>query len=139
MTSPRDELMPDSAPFRSMARPGPLRVIVAGTGAMGISWCRAVLRHPGLELAGVADADVRRATGAAIRLRRPVLPVAGSLAELDGVGADACVNATPPDAHREVSLAALRRGLAVLSEKPFAASLAEAAELTAAARAAAGC
>jgi predicted dehydrogenase len=111
-------------------------VIVAGTGAMGMSWCRAVLRHPELELAGLTDADQRRALGAAIRLRRPDLPAASGLDGLSTVPADVCINATPPEAHFEVSLAALRRGLAVLSEKPFAASLAAAARLTAAARAA---
>jgi len=124
-----------SAPL-FQTRQGPLAVLVAGTGGIGLSWCRAICAHPDLRLAALADVDQRRARGVAIRLRHPELPVAGSLAGLAAVPADVCVNATPPDAHRAVTAAALERGLAVLTEKPFAATLTEAVQLTAAARAA---
>ena len=126
--------MAGSPLFQTVPGPRPLRVIVVGTGAVGMCWSRAVAKHPEMELAALADADPRRARGAAIRLRRPELPTAAGLADLAGVEADACINATPPAAHYGVSADALARGMAVLSEKPFAASLAEAARLTAAAR-----
>jgi predicted dehydrogenase len=126
--------MADSPLFQAVPGPSPLRVIVVGTGAVGMCWSRAVDQHPETELAGLADADPRRARGAAIRLRRPELPTGAGLADLAGIEADACINATPPAAHYDVSAEALVRGMAVLSEKPFAVSLAEAVQLTAAAR-----
>lgn len=108
----------------------PIRVAVVGAGAMGLAWLRAVERHPELELAGIVDIDIRQAKAGAIRIRRPDLPTATTLAELM-VPADACVNVTPPKAHHSVILAALEAGLPVLTEKPFAASMREATELSA--------
>jgi predicted dehydrogenase len=108
----------------------PLRTIVIGAGGMGMTWLRAVQAHPGFDLVGIADLDERRARGAAIRLRRPDLAVAGDLGGLLGHAPDVCVNITPPAAHFAVSAAALSAGLPVLSEKPFAATLAEAVALT---------
>lgn len=110
-------------------------VVVVGAGAMGTAWARAVHRHPRLSLAGVVDTDERRAKGLALRLRVPGLPVASSLDTLAAhVRARACVNATPPDEHFATTREALRSGLAVLSEKPFAADLSQAVLLTADAR-----
>lgn len=120
--------------FEVLDRPGPLRVLVVGTGGMGMAWLRAVDRRSDLALVGVADVDQRRAKGALLRLRRSGIPVAGTIAGLDPVAADACVNVTPPDAHAEVIAHALGRGLAVLSEKPLTTRLSEAVRLTALAR-----
>ena len=52
---------------------------------------------------------------------------------LDAQRPDFVVNVTAPAAHHAVTLAALRHGVPVLSEKPMAASLAEAVEMVAAA------
>lgn len=101
---------------------------------MGLAWARAVHLDPRFELVAVVDTDVRRAKGLTIRLRTPGTVVAGSLDGLPDVAADACVNATPPDAHREVILSALRAGLSVLSEKPFTGDLDQAVMLTREAR-----
>jgi len=109
----------------------PLRVVVVGAGAMGMSWLRVVDRHPETELVGLADLDERRARGAAIRLRRKDLAVAGDLAGLLPLHPDACVNVTPPAAHHDVTAAALRAGIPVLSEKPFATTIGEALDLDA--------
>lgn len=110
-------------------------VVVIGAGAMGTAWARAVHRHPRLTLAGVVDTDERRAKGLALRLRVPGLPVASSLDALAmPAPVRACVNATPPDEHFATTGRALESGLAVLSEKPFAADLSQAVQLTAAAR-----
>jgi predicted dehydrogenase len=124
----------DPQPITPTINDRPIRVVVAGAGAMGMAWLRAVGGHPDLELAGIVDRDPRRAKGAAIRLRQPGLPLAATIGEL-GVAADACVNVTPPAAHHEVTAAALRAGLPVLTEKPFAATMAEALELSRLARA----
>jgi predicted dehydrogenase len=57
-----------------------------------------------------------------------------SLAAMLGAQApDLLVNATVPQAHHEVTLAALEHGAAVLSEKPLAATMDEAQDLVAAA------
>ncbi|MFJ6194853.1 Gfo/Idh/MocA family protein [Micromonospora sp. NPDC092111] len=112
-----------------LCRAAPLRTVLVGAGGMGMTWLRALQAHPRFDLVGVADLDERRARGAAIRLRRPDLAVAGDLGGLLGHAPDVCVNTTPPAAHFAVSSAALSAGLAVLSEKPFAASLAEAVAL----------
>jgi len=107
----------------------PIRVAVAGAGAMGMAWLRAIQSHPDCDLAGIVDIDQRRAIGAAIRIRRKDLPTA---AAIEGLAAhvDVCVNVTPPDHHHEVIAAALDAGLCVLTEKPFAATMAQALELT---------
>lgn len=76
------------------------------------------------------DSDPRRARGLALRLRLPELPVSATLESLPGPAADACVNATPPQVHRSVITEALTSGLSVLTEKPFAMDLDQAAELT---------
>jgi predicted dehydrogenase len=112
----------------------PLRVVIAGAGAMGSAWARAVSLNPQFELVGIFDADQRRGKAVAIRLGKSSLAVGASLAALRGVTADACINATPPSEHYGVIDAALRAGLAVLSEKPFTDDLYQAARLTAAAR-----
>ena len=62
------------------------------------------------------------------------VPASASLeATLDAQRPDFLVNVTAPTAHHAVTLAALERGIAVLSEKPLAATLAEAVEMIAAA------
>lgn len=53
---------------------------------------------------------------------------------LDAVRPQLVIIATPPDSHAELCLAALARGMDVLCEKPFAASLDEADAIVAAAR-----
>lgn len=128
--------MPMSVPwFQTVVPDLPIRVVLVGTGAMGTAWARAVTAHPQLRLVGLVDTDQRRAKGMAIRLRTPELPVTASLSPmLSTVAADACVNATPPEAHAEVTEEALGLDLAVLSEKPFTTKLRQAAQLTAMAR-----
>ena len=58
------------------------------------------------------------------------------LAALLASGVDAIYIATPPTAHREQALAAIAAGKPILVEKPFAASLADAQDIAAAAAAA---
>ncbi|MEU8566877.1 Gfo/Idh/MocA family oxidoreductase [Streptomyces pathocidini] len=113
----------------------PLKVVVAGAGAMGTAWARAVGANPRFELSAIVDADERRAKALAIRLRAPGLPVTASVADLAGVSVDICINATPPTEHFGVIDAALEADLAVLSEKPFTGNLKEAGLLAGKARA----
>lgn len=108
------------------------RTVVVGTGNMGGKWMTAVHEHPAAELVGAVELDTALARRRLDALGLEGVPVAASLsAMIEEVRPDAIVNTTIPAAHREVSTTALRAGAAVISEKPAAASLAEALALTA--------
>ncbi|MFD1715242.1 Gfo/Idh/MocA family protein [Amnibacterium flavum] len=108
------------------------RFVVVGAGNMGTKWLRTVRDSEGAEPVALVDVDVDRAVGTAAAESLGGIVVAGSLDEaLDQIEADAIVDATIPAAHRGVATAAMRAGLDVLSEKPAAASLAEALALAA--------
>jgi myo-inositol 2-dehydrogenase / D-chiro-inositol 1-dehydrogenase len=84
-----------------------------------------ILRHDRFRLAAVCDVDAARA--------RPFAELAGGvpaytdwralLAQEQGL--DGVVLALPPEASPDVAIEALRRGLAVLDEKPLAATVAD--------------
>ena len=120
--------------FATVTSPDPLRVVVAGAGKLGPYWVREVLEHPDCELAGWVDLDAKRVKAEAALLGVGDVPASASLeATLDAQRPDFLVNVTAPTAHHAVTLAALERGIAVLSEKPLAATLTEAVEMIAAA------
>ncbi|MVA76299.1 gfo/Idh/MocA family oxidoreductase [Auraticoccus sp. F435] len=109
-------------------------VVVVGAGAMGRAWLQTVQAGEDAELVGVADLDLAAARDAVAALGRPDLPVdVDVLALAARTGARAVVDVTVPAAHHPVTTAALFAGLAVLGEKPAAATLAQALSLTAAA------
>ncbi len=113
-----------------------MRVIQVGIGGMGDTWLRAVQRSPHVDFAGVVEikADIARAQAAAHGLDQSLifksLPQA-----LAAVDADAVLNVTPPEVHREICVGALEAGLPVLSEKPLAGDLDDARAIVAAAEA----
>ncbi|MEW9550602.1 Gfo/Idh/MocA family protein [Nonomuraea sp. NPDC050783] len=112
----------------------PLRAVVAGAGFIGRQWAPELLAHPGVELAGWVDVVAGRAREAARELGLDDLPAGTSLAGiLEGEEPDFVVNCTVPQAHHEVTVTALRRGAAVLSEKPMAVTLEEARSMVRAA------
>ena len=103
-----------------------LRVGVAGVGSLGQWHARVYSELPDVTLAGVYDADPRRAAEIAERYRTRAFP---SLVELaDSVEAASIV--VPTDRHHEVSTLFLERGVHLLVEKPIAASSAEAVAMT---------
>lgn len=107
------------------------RVVVVGAGAMGKAWIDTVARRPDLEIVGLVDilADAARAAALERGLDVPSFGSVGdALAVLD---VDLIVNVTIPQAHLEVSAAALRAGVPVLSEKPVTPTVAEALLLSA--------
>jgi predicted dehydrogenase len=121
---------------RFATNPGgePLRGVVVGAGKLGPYWGRELLEHPDTELVGWVDLDVARARDAAAALAIDDLPTGAVLEEmLDAQAPDFVVNVTAPTAHHAVTIAALDRGLAVLSEKPMAATMPAAVEMVAAA------
>lgn len=102
---------------------------VVGVGALGSHHVRHILAIPEVKLAGVVDLDHERAAAVAAGSGTRVCPDLDDL--LNRV--EAITIAVPTPAHAEVGCRALERGVAVLMEKPLAATLEEADRLVQAA------
>ena len=96
-----------------------MKLGVVGVGSLGFHHARIARELPGVEHAGVHDADPARLDEVARSL--DVRPHA----ELDGLldAADALVIAVPTQAHQDVAVRALERGIPVMIEKPIAPTL----------------
>lgn len=102
-----------------------LRVGMVGVGTISRQYVTTLSGHPSVSLVAAADLDPSRSvTGV-----RTLTPAA--LYEADDV--DAVLNLTIPQAHKEVSLAAIAAGKHVYSEKPLALSTSEGREILSAA------
>ncbi|GAA1671712.1 Gfo/Idh/MocA family oxidoreductase [Glycomyces endophyticus] len=112
---------------------GPLRLVVVGAGGMGRAWMHTIEADPETELVGVADLYPAATEAAAADLGRDLATGTDAVELAQRTGAHALVNATIPEAHHPVTIAALRAGLPVLGEKPVAATVAEGIALAAAA------
>ncbi|MDR1818602.1 MAG: Gfo/Idh/MocA family oxidoreductase [Puniceicoccales bacterium] len=110
----------------------PIRCGVAGVGYLGQHHARIYAALEGAELAGIFETDDARA--AEICARHNCRRFA-TLAEL-GAACDAVSVVVPTDRHAEVALPLLAAGCHLLIEKPLCATLAEAAQILAAAGAA---
>lgn len=116
-----------------------LRIAVVGTGLLGERHARFWGQQDDVDLVGLIDLDILRATSVAERLAGtfgvPRPPVFTSLDELlESTGADAVSVATPDFAHRDPVVRALEAGLHVLVEKPLAMTTDDAKVMTDAAR-----
>jgi len=111
-----------------------LRVGLAGLGSMGRNHLRILSSRPDLVLAAVADPVMAALAGATSQTGAQGFdePLA-MIAEAD---LDALVIAAPTTAHVPLALAAIEQGIAILVEKPLAATTDEAMRIVAAARAA---
>ena len=99
-----------------------MKALLVGAGGMGRNWGRN-LREEGL-LAGWCDVRKGSAAEAAGDLD---IPTGTDLDKLiDRVAPDFVVDVTIPEAHPEVTLLALSRGLPVLGEKPMATTMRDA-------------
>jgi UDP-N-acetylglucosamine 3-dehydrogenase len=112
--------------------PAHLRVGLAGLGAMGRNHLRILSSRPDVRLVAVADPvpdalDAAAAQSGAQPFAEPGAMVAE--AELD-----ALVIAAPTTAHVPLAVAAIERGIAVLVEKPLAATIDEGMRIVVAAR-----
>jgi predicted dehydrogenase len=103
----------------------PVRVAVIGVGYLGRFHALIYSRLPSVELVGVVDADGDRARSVAQEAGCTVYESATDL--LDRVDAVSVV--VPTTAHLEAAAPFLRRGIAVLLEKPIAATRDEGAEI----------
>jgi UDP-N-acetylglucosamine 3-dehydrogenase len=111
----------------------PLRIGLAGLGAMGRNHLRVLASRPDVRLVAVADPVGDALAGAAAQSGAQPFAEPGAMvaeAELDGL-----VIAAPTTAHVPLALAAIERGIAVLVEKPLAATVEEGMRIVAAARA----
>ena len=107
-----------------------IRVAVVGTGEFGRNHVRVYREMVNVELAGVFDVDVERATAASKEFHTKVF---GTMEELRGT-VDAATVAVPTVAHADVGCRLMEMGVDVLVEKPMASTLAEADRLLDAAR-----
>jgi predicted dehydrogenase len=107
------------------------KALVVGTG-FGCRIQLPALLGAGFDVVGLVGQDATRTAE-----RATVNGVAESFTDLDKAiattGAEVVAISSPPHAHAELSIAALERGCHVLCEKPFAANLAEARAMLAAA------
>ncbi len=106
-----------------------LRVVHVGCGSIAAVWLQAARDIADLEIVGLVDVDPAAAENRRAEFApqaRVGTQVAPFLAETQP---DVVFNCTVPEAHHAVIGAALRAGAHVLSEKPLAASVAEARDL----------
>ena len=107
------------------------RIAVIGVGHLGQHHARILAAMPEVDLVAVVDTKPGRAAEIAVKHRTAPLTDASTL-----VGRiDAVTIATPTVSHVEIALPLVEAGIAVLVEKPLAASLAEADRLVEAAAA----
>jgi predicted dehydrogenase len=122
-----------SQPWRP-AGDGAIRVGLAGLGSMGRNHLRILSARPDVTLAAVTDpVDSALAAASAQTGAQPFAEPLAMIAEAD---LQAVVVAAPTTAHVPLALAAIERGIAVLVEKPLAATAEEGMRIVAAARAA---
>lgn len=107
-----------------------LRSAVIGVGHLGRFHARIHAENPRTSLVGVFDASAERANAVAAEVGTKAF---ASLADLPA-DLDAVSIAVPTQAHAEVAVPLLERGLSCLIEKPLAASLEDADRILAAAR-----
>ncbi|GAB4120410.1 MAG: Gfo/Idh/MocA family oxidoreductase [Roseiflexaceae bacterium] len=109
------------------------RALLVGAGGMGQTWAKNLHACEQVEIAGWIDIRPDAAGQAAASLNIPVgytgTDVAQALAE---VKPDFLVDVTIPEAHHDVTLAALAAGVPVLGEKPMADSMERARAMVAA-------
>ena len=100
------------------------RVGIVGLGVISKTYLDNLERADDVEITAVADLDQSRAEAVAARYPSAKVMTVAELMASDSV--DAVLNLTIPAAHAEVSLAAVRAGKSVFSEKPLAAELSDA-------------
>jgi predicted dehydrogenase len=109
------------------------RALLVGAGGMGRQWAKNLAEHPDVDIAGWIDLRPDAAAQAAhelgIRVGSTGTDVAQALAELRP---DFLVDVSVPEAHHDVTLAALAAGVPVIGEKPMAATMAQARAMVAA-------
>ncbi len=111
-----------------------LRVVLVGCGGISNAWLDAVKDRPDVEVAGLVDLNRAAAEKrAAERGLTGAATGADLQAMLGKIKPEAVFDCTVPEAHRSVTVTALRHGCHVLGEKPLADTLPNARAMVAAA------
>ncbi len=110
----------------------PLRLGLAGLGSMGRNHLRVISNLPETTLAAVSDPDAT-ALEAAVS-QTGAKGFADPLAMIEEADLDGLVLAAPTTAHLSLAIAAIERGLAVMVEKPLAATVEDGLAIVNAAR-----
>ncbi len=110
-----------------------LSIVQVGVGLWGRSWAELVAKASGFRLAAVVDSGTDARRWAAETLGVPLFPRLERA--LDAVPADAVLLVSPPETHRPLAETAFAAGCHVITEKPLAPTLEDAAAIAAAARA----
>ncbi len=109
-----------------------MKVIQVGIGGMGNAWINAVLNSGNVEFAGFVEVNDSIIEEQAARYNIDRSRIFKSLGDaLKKIRADAVINVTPPQFHKDVSCLAMDAGLPVLSEKPLAGTLSDAQAIVA--------
>lgn len=105
-----------------------IKVVIAGSGMMGVQHALALRRIVGVETIGIYDP-----VAADIKEKAELLGIPNAYTDyekmLDELKPDVVHNCTPNREHYDISRKALERGVAVYSEKPLAVSAEQAAKL----------
>jgi predicted dehydrogenase len=113
-----------------------LTAVLAGCGAMSTVWLEAIQKVEGLKLAGLVDIDIDRAKDCVTRFKLGDAVVGAEMQDvLASAKPDIVFDVVVPQARRDLVIAAFEHGCDVLTEKPLAASMADAHAILAAARA----
>lgn len=106
------------------------RALLVGAGSMGKAWARAIRSNDSVTLAGWVDLDRERVESGVKELDLGDVAVDTQLGTaLDRLDPDLVVDVAIPEAHHEITVTCLERGVPVLGEKPMAPTLAEARDL----------
>jgi len=109
-----------------------VKIGIVGCGNISSAYLRTAQTFSVLDCVALADIDLSRARA---RAQEFVIPQACTVAELLAMPeVEIVVNLTTPQAHMEVSLAAIAAGKHVYTEKPLAVNRADGAKILAAAR-----
>jgi predicted dehydrogenase len=109
------------------------RALLVGAGGMGRAWAKNLAGNPDATIAGWVDIRPGAAAQAANELDLPVAYTGDDLERaLAEVRPDFVVDVTVPEAHHDVTLAALAADIPVLGEKPMAATMDQARAMVAA-------
>ena len=109
------------------------KALIIGAGSMGQAWAKNLRDCADVQTVGWMDIRPAAAAEAIAKLELSGITAYDDLGKaIAESGADFVVDVTIPEAHRDVTLAALAAGLPVLGEKPMAHSLTAAREMIAA-------
>ena len=108
-----------------------LKAVLVGCGGISRAWFRAHKNIPGLHVVGLVDIrrDAAQERAAEFALTDAIIDT-DLAAVLDRTQPDMVFNCTTPEAHRDVTLAALEHGCHLLSEKPLADSMDSARQMS---------